>query len=135
MLAKRYSFIVADRSSGAVRSFTLSVRPTLALLATVLAIPIVWTAHARWTDANQIAQLQLRNATAAIENVRYRTATAELSGRIAALQLTLDDLSDRAMSGGRLAGSPKRRAGTTRCYRALLPQVDQTKRSVSCTTS
>lgn len=128
MLAKRYSFIVADRSSGAVRSFTLSVRPTLALLATVLAIPIVWTAHARWTDANQIAQLQLRNATAAIENVRYRTATAELSGRIAALQLTLDDLSDRAMMDPRVRRALGRVSETAGWDNAVLPRSAATSR-------
>ena len=37
MLPKRYSFIVADRSSGVMHRFTLAVRPTLALFAALMA--------------------------------------------------------------------------------------------------
>ena len=128
MLAKRYSFIVADRSSGAVRSFTLSLRPTLALLVTVLAIPIVWTAHARWSDANQITQLQLRNATAEIENARYRTSTTELSARITALQLALNDLSDSAMMDPRIRRALGRVSEARGWDDTLLPRSAATSR-------
>ena len=92
MLPKRYSIIVADRSSGSVRRLTMAVRPTLALFAAILALPIGWTVQARWSTAVQIEQLQLRSATLAVENARYRSATTGLSGRIAALQLAIDEL-------------------------------------------
>ena len=68
MLPKRYSFIVADRSSGVVHRFTLAVRPTLALFAAILAVLIGWTVQSGWSTAAQIEQLQLRNATLAVQN-------------------------------------------------------------------
>lgn len=92
MLPKRYSFMVADRSSGVIHRFTLAVRPTLALFAAILALPIGWAVQSGWSTAAQIEQLQLRSATLAIENARYRSATSELSGRIAALQLAIGEL-------------------------------------------
>ncbi|HJN45390.1 MAG: hypothetical protein CL477_10710 [Acidobacteria bacterium] len=97
MLSKRYSLIVADRSSGSLRRFTLAVRPTLVLIAAILAVPVGWTVHSRWSAASHIGQLQLRNATLAVENARYRSATTELSGRIAALQLAIVELRDRSL--------------------------------------
>ena len=62
MLPKRYSFIVADRSSGVMHRFTLAVRPTLALFAAILGLPIGWTVQSGWSTATQIEQLQLRSA-------------------------------------------------------------------------
>ena len=102
MLPRRYSFIVADRSSGVVRRFTLAVRPALALFAAILALPIGWTVHSRWSTASQIEHLQLRNATLAIESTRYRSATTELSGRIAALQLAIAQLRDSSIVDPRI---------------------------------
>ena len=92
MLPRRYSFIVADRSSGVVHRFTVAVRPALVLFAAILALPIGWTVHSRWSTATQIEHLQLRNATLGVENTRYRSSTTELSGRIAALQLAIGEL-------------------------------------------
>ena len=102
MLPRRYSFIVADRSSGVVHRFTLAVRPALALFAAILALPIGWTVHSRWSTATQIEHLQLRNATLAIENSRYRSVTTELSGRIAALQLAIGELRDSSVVDPRI---------------------------------
>jgi len=97
MLPKRYSFIVADRFSGSLHRFTVAVRPAIAILAAILAIPIGWTAHSRWSAATHIQHLQLRNATLELENARYRSASAELSSRIAAVQLALGELRDQSI--------------------------------------
>ena len=102
MLPKRYSFIVADRSTGVVHRFTLAVRPTLALFAVILALPIGWTIQSGWSTAAQIDQLQLRSATLAVENARYRSAATELSGRIAALQLAIGKLRDSSIVDPRI---------------------------------
>ena len=45
MLPKRYSFIVADRSSGVMHRFTLAVRPTLALFAAGLRWDVLKRLH------------------------------------------------------------------------------------------
>lgn len=102
MLPKRYSFIVADRSSGTLHRFTLAVRPAVAIVAALLAVPIGWTAHSRWSAASQIQELRLHNATLEVENARYRSATAELSGRIAALQLAIGELRDESIVDPRI---------------------------------
>ncbi len=97
MLPKRCSFIVADRSSGVVHRFTLALRPTLALFAVILALPIGWTVQSRVSTSGQIQKLQLRNATLSVENDRYHSATTALSGRVAALQLVIGELHDSAI--------------------------------------
>ena len=102
MLPKRYSFIVADRSSGVVHRFTLALRPMLALIAAILTVPIGWTAQSGWTAGTQIEHLQLRNAMLEVENARYRSATTELSDRIAALQLAIGELRDRSIVDPRI---------------------------------
>ena len=102
ILPKRYSFIVADRSSGVVHRFTLALRPMLALIAAILTVPIGWTAQSGWTAGTQIEHLQLRNAMLEVENARYRSATTELSDRIAALQLAIGELRDRSIVDPRI---------------------------------
>jgi murein DD-endopeptidase MepM/ murein hydrolase activator NlpD len=97
MLPKRYSIVVADRSTGVLHRFTLAVRPTLALCAALLALPIGWTMQSARSMTAQIEQLQLRSASLAVENARYRSATTELSGRIAALQLAIGELRDSSI--------------------------------------
>ncbi len=102
MFPKRYSLIVADRSSGVVRRFTLAVRPTVALILAVLALPVGWTVQAQWAAATRIEQLQLQNATLEVENARYRTATADLSGEVSALQLAMMALRDHSIVDPRI---------------------------------
>ena len=97
MLPKRYSVIVADRTSGVVHRFTWAVHPTVVLLAAALALPLGWVHQSRLKTAVQIEHLQLRNATLEIENQRYHSVTNTLSSRIAALQLVVSDLRDRSL--------------------------------------
>jgi murein DD-endopeptidase MepM/ murein hydrolase activator NlpD len=112
MLPKRYSFIVADRTTGVVRRFTLA----MVLIAAILALPIGWTVHFRATTAEHIEDLQLRNATLAIENTRYHSASADLSARIAAVQLAIGELRDGSIVDPRVRRAmgrlPKADVGT-----------------------
>ena len=112
MLPKRYSFIVADRSTGAVHRFTMAVRPTVALVLAVLTLTIGWTVQSGWTTAARIEQLQLRNATLNVENARHRSATTELSSHIAALQLVIGKLRDRSIVDPRIQRAMGRLAET-----------------------
>ena len=123
MLPRRYSFIVADRSSGTVRRFTLAVRPALALFAAVLALPIGWTVHSRWSTAAQIEHLQLRNATLTVENTSYRAATTELSGRITALQLAIGKLRDSSIVDPRIRRAMTRLPDATTANGAAVRSV------------
>ncbi len=99
MLPRRYSFIVADRASGIIHRFTLRVRPAAAVVAVILALPIGWTLHARWSAHAEIGRLQLQNARLELENSSYRASTTELTGNIASLQLAITNLSARIGRG------------------------------------
>ena len=96
MIPRRYAFIIADRTSGVVHRFTLRVRPAVAVVAAILALPIGWTVHARWTAQTEIDRLQLQNARLEIENSSYRATAAQLSGDIVSLQAAMANLSSRS---------------------------------------
>ena len=68
MIRKRYSCIFADRSSGAVHRFTVSVRPVIAVCLGILAVPIGYTVQDRWASHTEIEQLRLQNARLELEN-------------------------------------------------------------------
>src|SRR5439155_26600469 len=93
----RYSIVVADRRTGVVRRVTLSLRPTLAVVTTILALPILIGLGARWSAKAAIADLQTTNAALRVENANYRQATGQLSDQIAALQTAVDDIGQRAV--------------------------------------
>jgi len=97
MAARRYSIVVADRRTGVVRRVTLSLRPTLAVVTTILALPILIGLGARWSAKAAIADLQTTNAALRVENANYRQATGQLSDQIAALQTAVDDIGQRAV--------------------------------------
>ena len=105
MLVKRYSFIVADRSTGVVHRFALSVRPRL-VAALLVVMPLAWLGHAAWLDGTRFDaekwlssprwtmndRLRSFNALLQSEVQRYSSTTADLSRRIAALQLVVETL-------------------------------------------
>ena len=123
MLAKRYSFIVADRSSGVVHRCTLAVRPSVALFAALLVLQIGWAVQSRRGTTAQIEQLQLRNATLSVENARYRSATTGLSGRITALQLAIGKLRDSSIVDPRIRRAMHRLPNADTLYDAALRSV------------
>ena len=96
MRPRRYTFVVADRQSGAVRRFTISLRPTLAIVAGVFALPVLIGLGARWSATARIADLENTNAALHLENASYRAATGELAEQISALQTAVDQIGERA---------------------------------------
>ena len=48
MRGRRYTVILADRSSGLVRRFTLSVRPAIVICLSLAALPILMGLGAKW---------------------------------------------------------------------------------------
>lgn len=95
MRARRYTLVVADRQTGAVRRLTVSLLPALATLAGVFSLPVLIGLGARWSATATITDLQNSNATLQIENASYREATGQLAGQISALQTAVDDLGVR----------------------------------------
>ena len=96
MLSKRYSVIIANRASGALRRLTISVRQALTALAIALAVPGGLVLYSQWSASAEIARLQLLNAQLEVEKSSYRAAASELSGQMASLRGAISELSGRA---------------------------------------
>ena len=96
MFARRYTVLVADRSTGVVRRVTITLGPTLAIAAATLAIPVLIGLGARWSARIELDRLRVTNSTLRIENGSYRAATGELTGQIQSLVTVINDLGARA---------------------------------------
>lgn len=94
--SRRYTVLIADRSTGVVRRLTLSLRPTLAAVAMVMMVPILIGLGARWEAQAAISRLAAENLALADENGNYRAATGELTTQIQSLETVIDDLGARA---------------------------------------
>jgi murein DD-endopeptidase MepM/ murein hydrolase activator NlpD len=103
MLARRYTAVIADRSTGAVRRVTVSLRATLSVVAGVLALPILIGLGAKWSARLEIEQLRATNATLEIENGSYRAATGALTSQIQALGGVIEELGVRSTLDPQLA--------------------------------
>ena len=96
MSARRYTVLIADRSSGVVRQVTVNLRLTAAAVLTVLALPVLIGLGARWSAHGEIDQLRSNNSSLTVENGSYRAATGELTAQIQSLESVIDDLGARA---------------------------------------
>jgi murein DD-endopeptidase MepM/ murein hydrolase activator NlpD len=96
MGARRYTVVIADRTSGVVRRVTISLRPALALVAGVMMLPVLVGLGARWSATSEIEELKLVKSALEIENGSYRAATGELTGQIQSLESVITDLGARA---------------------------------------
>ena len=96
MLARRYTILVADRSSGVLRRATVRVGSALAAVLGVLSLPILIGLGAKWSARAEIDQLRAANALLLIENGSYRVATGELTAQIQSLESVINDLGTRA---------------------------------------
>jgi murein DD-endopeptidase MepM/ murein hydrolase activator NlpD len=96
MKSKRYSLVVADRQTGAIRRVTVSLWPTLGTIVGILSLPILIGLGARWSARAAIDDLQSTNAALQVENASYREATGQLSNQISALQAAVNQLGERA---------------------------------------
>jgi murein DD-endopeptidase MepM/ murein hydrolase activator NlpD len=96
MRPRRYTILVADRSSGLVRRLTINLRPTLAAVVVVLVIPVLIGAAFRWSAERQIAQLKATQDMLEVENGSYRAATGELTTQLQSLEGVINELGERA---------------------------------------
>ena len=95
MIRRRYAFIVADRATGIVRRFTVSVILALVVMTAAVGLPLGWMLHAGWDVHAEILRLRLNNARLEIENSGYRSATTELLHQISSIQAIIDNLAAR----------------------------------------
>jgi murein DD-endopeptidase MepM/ murein hydrolase activator NlpD len=96
VLSKRYSIVLADRTTGVVRRFTLSLWPSLSVVGGLFAVPVLLGLGARWTAQSAMVELERSNVALQIENASYREATSQLAGQISTLQAAVDSLGSQA---------------------------------------
>jgi murein DD-endopeptidase MepM/ murein hydrolase activator NlpD len=96
MLSKRYTLVLADRTTGVVRRFTVSLKPVLIAVVTIVTLPILIGTGAAMKANYQVANLYASHAILEFENANYRTATEQLAGQIMALQTAMSDLGAKA---------------------------------------
>jgi murein DD-endopeptidase MepM/ murein hydrolase activator NlpD len=90
---RRYTVVIADRTTGVVRRFTISLKPTLAIVAILFSLPVLIGLGARWSARAELSALRTRTATLQVENSSYRLATKELTDQVVAVQGFVDQLS------------------------------------------
>ena len=92
MSSRRYTILVADRTSGVVRRVTVSARPVIAVACAVVTLPVLIGMGAAWKAKSDVAGLYASRQALEQENASYRAATEALSGQIATLQSAVTDL-------------------------------------------
>ena len=96
MLSKRYTIVLADRTTGVVRRFTISVKAAVAVVSIATCLPALIGIGAAFKAQYNVVDLYASHATLQIENANYRAATETLAGQIVALQTTMSDLGAKA---------------------------------------
>ena len=96
MRARRYSLVIADRQTGAIRRLTISLWPTLAVIAGIFSIPVLVGLGARWSATATITALETTNSALEIENASYHDATGQLADQVSALQAAVDQIDKKA---------------------------------------
>ena len=94
LLSSRYSILVADRTTGVVRRFNLSLRPAVATVIGLFTLPVLVGLGARWSASAELDHLRTATGVLRQENASFRTATGELTGQIAQLQDAIGALSE-----------------------------------------
>jgi murein DD-endopeptidase MepM/ murein hydrolase activator NlpD len=96
MLSRRYTVLIADRSSGVVRRGTISLRAAVLSVTSVLMLPVLIGLGAKWSARIEIDGLRASNAALEVENGNYRTTTGELTTQIQSLESVINDLGARS---------------------------------------
>ncbi len=96
MASRRYTILIADRTSGVVRRVTISARPAVAVACALVTLPVLIGIGAAWKAKSEVASLYSSNRSLEAENTNYRGATEALSEQIQSLQTIVADLGARS---------------------------------------
>ena len=92
MPSRRYTILIADRTSGVVRRVTISARPAVAVACAIVTLPVLIGIGAAWKAKSEVSSLYASNRSLEAENANYRGATETLSEQIQSLQTVVADL-------------------------------------------
>jgi murein DD-endopeptidase MepM/ murein hydrolase activator NlpD len=96
MPGRRYTVLIADRSTGVLRRVTIGLRTAAVVVTSVLIMPVLMGLGAKWSARVEISQLRTTTAALQVENGNYRHTTGELTTQIQSLEDVLDELGARA---------------------------------------
>jgi len=91
----RYTILVANRNTGAVRRLTLARRTGVLVLSALVMLPLLIGMGAGANPA-EVDALRQANENLRLENESYRAVTGELAEQISSLQTALSQLGDQA---------------------------------------
>jgi murein DD-endopeptidase MepM/ murein hydrolase activator NlpD len=128
MPSRRYTIIVADRTSGVMRRVTISVRPVLVTGCVALTLPILVGMGAAWKAKSEVAALQSSHLTLEMENANYRAATQALAEQTSALQSAITDIGARSALDPNLARSMDKLPAVVKSRAMGGSEVSQTAR-------
>src|SRR2546429_309451 len=95
-MSRRYTVLIADRSSGVMRQLTVNARVAAGVVVAVLSMPILMGLGSSWSARTEIDQLKSANSVLEVENGSYRVATGELTTQIQSLETVINDLGARS---------------------------------------
>lgn len=95
MRATRYTILVANRKTGAVRRLTLSRRLAVSVGMSLLVLPLLIGLGSGGANQAELQMLRSANETLRLENDSYREATGELTEQISSLQTALAQLGEQ----------------------------------------
>jgi murein DD-endopeptidase MepM/ murein hydrolase activator NlpD len=96
MAPRRYTILVADKTTGVVRRLTISLRTVTAVVCSVLALPVLIGLGAKWSGRLELHQLRATKEALEVENINYREATGELTTQIQSLEGVINELGSRS---------------------------------------
>jgi len=90
MFRTRYSFLIANRTTGATSRFTVGLGPACVLFLALFVLPVTLLVY-----AERIQSLELQNARLELENVDYRAAANEVASHLSGLDDEMLELTGR----------------------------------------
>jgi murein DD-endopeptidase MepM/ murein hydrolase activator NlpD len=96
MPSRRYTIVIADRSTGVVRRVTVSLRAVAMTVVSALLLPVLIGLGAKWSAGLEIHQLRATNDALQVENGNFRETTGELTTQIQSLEGVIDELGARS---------------------------------------
>jgi murein DD-endopeptidase MepM/ murein hydrolase activator NlpD len=96
MPSRRYTVLIADRTSGVLRRVTISGRPAVVAACAVVTLPVMIGLGAAWKAKNDVSHLYASHQALETENSNFRSATEALAGQIELLQNAIADLGTRS---------------------------------------
>jgi len=94
--AKRYTLVIADRTTGIVHRITVSLKPAVAVAALLFSLPVLIGLGARWSASAELNALRLNVSTLSAENASYRAATQELIAQISSIDAAVSSLAAKS---------------------------------------